>query len=313
MVTNASLENAVSTLKEEVDGLQVQFTRLRGPWYRNPSTVVAFLALLFSFGTTLVSYLKEESAKVAAAKRELRELIQQVSAIPQRNLEYAADFAQYPQFQTSINGLLTQENALLASQASEIMDSIPNVITSSEYLMIANALAASGINNRVQSYYEKAIVLATNANDDVTAHRNLGYYLIRSQDLEGGRAYYQKAREVFDRFPSDDAQYIIMTNAMTEAGAGVSESMVGNTAEAIALFDRAEVLVQDLLDPTMKQQLLRSLQQSRSGTSMLVPSPAPSAPHSAPTPVPSGTPAISKEAAAGTGAGAGPPIGLQIQ
>jgi hypothetical protein len=57
--TTGSFEEITSrmdTMKGEIDGLQIGLTSQKKPWYRDLSTLISFLALLFSFGTTFVSY-----------------------------------------------------------------------------------------------------------------------------------------------------------------------------------------------------------------------------------------------------------------
>ncbi len=67
-----SLNPDLLLLKREVDALQIAIHRQEAPWYKNMSTVLSIVALLFSFGTTFVSYKRTESQDVQNARVELR-------------------------------------------------------------------------------------------------------------------------------------------------------------------------------------------------------------------------------------------------
>jgi len=53
---NEDLEQRVDLMKREIDALQIAVTGQSKPWYKNVSTLLSVTALLFSFGTTFVSY-----------------------------------------------------------------------------------------------------------------------------------------------------------------------------------------------------------------------------------------------------------------
>ena len=73
-----SLENY--SLKQEVGRLDSRLKDKEKPWYREASIIVAALALLFSFGTTFVSYVKSSQQEVLSSRIELRELIKDIAA-----------------------------------------------------------------------------------------------------------------------------------------------------------------------------------------------------------------------------------------
>ncbi len=54
--TVREIESRLDGLKQEVDALQVKVLSETAPWYRQASTLIAFFALVFSFGTTVISY-----------------------------------------------------------------------------------------------------------------------------------------------------------------------------------------------------------------------------------------------------------------
>ena len=84
---NEDLEQRVELMKREIDALQVTVTERSKPWYHNVSVLISIIALLFSFGTTLVSYHRNNIQEIQNARAELRGLLQRMAALPKENVE----------------------------------------------------------------------------------------------------------------------------------------------------------------------------------------------------------------------------------
>jgi hypothetical protein len=83
----------LAMMKGEIDALQVTVAETTKPWYKQASILIAALALLFSFGTTYYSAEQTRKADIHNAKVELRELIQQLTELPQRNVNLNSKYA----------------------------------------------------------------------------------------------------------------------------------------------------------------------------------------------------------------------------
>src|SRR5437016_12374288 len=114
------LEERMTTMKREIDALQIAVTGQKKPWYREVSTLISFLALTFSFGTTFVSYRRTESQDIQNSRQELRGLLQRLSALPKENVENMRKYKDDVEARTIIGGFINQENSLLARQAAEL-------------------------------------------------------------------------------------------------------------------------------------------------------------------------------------------------
>lgn len=55
-----SIDVEVQDLKREVDALQIKVLSGTKPWYKKASTLIALFALIFSFGTTIISYQRND-------------------------------------------------------------------------------------------------------------------------------------------------------------------------------------------------------------------------------------------------------------
>jgi hypothetical protein len=123
----------LAMMKREIDALQVTVAETTRPWYKQASILIAALALLFSFGTTYYSAEQTRKADIHNAKVELRELIQQLTELPQRNVDLNSKYADNPSALLVASGLINTQQIVLAKQAVDIIDDIPEEVSSTEY------------------------------------------------------------------------------------------------------------------------------------------------------------------------------------
>jgi len=219
----------------------------RTPWYRNLSTTIALMALLFSFGTTYVSYTRSEAQDRQSMRAELRGLLQRLSNISRDNLELPKKYSADPVAVGAISGLLNQENALLSRQAAELAKRLPRgSVSATEYISIAAALQNSYNLEGAREFFGYAIESASDFNDKITALRSKGNLLFIMGQAEAGREEYQKALNIFSTFPgySDFTQKV--TNMQTELAWAYSEAGAGLKYQANQHINAAESYVPKL-------------------------------------------------------------------
>lgn len=73
------LEKKIQSLGTEVNALQIKILSESTPWYQQASTIISLFALIFSFGTTVISYKRSAELDERALKQELRGLIIQLA------------------------------------------------------------------------------------------------------------------------------------------------------------------------------------------------------------------------------------------
>jgi hypothetical protein len=61
--TIANIQQSISVINKELAATSAKADR---PWYHDPSLIIALLALLFSFGTTAVSYIRANQQDIQA-------------------------------------------------------------------------------------------------------------------------------------------------------------------------------------------------------------------------------------------------------
>ena len=192
-----ALERRLNLMKQEVDGLQVRATDDRKPWFRRIPIVISILALLFSFGTTGVSLYRTWQQDKFDDRAELRTLIQRLGAMPRERIELMSRFEEQQDVALRLNDYLTNEHEILATQAAEIANRIPDLVSSGEALAIAVALLGAQRVWEAERFYALAGSLADSPNEVVVAYGSVGSWLIMS-DLDKGRAYFLQAEQRLD-------------------------------------------------------------------------------------------------------------------
>lgn len=218
----SKLENDLGSLRSEVEELK---RAKSSPWYKNVPTIVSVLALIFSFGTTLVSYQRAAVQDTLGLRSDLRSLLQRLAALPKENLELATQYTNDAAASAFLSGYLNQENSLLARQAAEISRRLPpDQVSSIEYQAIAQALLMSYNVEASVTLFEKATKTADNLNDEVAALRGYANGLFLIGRPEDGRKEYQRALDIFSQYPGYNEYVQVTTHIWTELNwAGAEE------------------------------------------------------------------------------------------
>ena len=214
--TISDVQDSIAAINKELVTVQSKLIRAESPWYRQPALIISLTALLFSFGTTSVSYYRTTQQDIHDARTELRTLILRLSQLPRENIEYSKKYADDSLALGSLSGVLNQENALVAKQAADIINRIPGHVGATEYMSVAGALSNSGLFDPALKLMTRAFAQSADANDEVAILRFFGQTLFATGKLEEGRQKYQAALQIFTKYPTDNQSYIHMTHLFTE-------------------------------------------------------------------------------------------------
>lgn len=263
-----SLNQDLLLLKREVDALQIAIHRQEAPWYKNMSTVLSIVALLFSFGTTFVSYKRTESQDVQNARVELRGLLQRLAFLPRENIEITKRYEKNdPSAVATIGGFINQENALLARQAAEIAKQLPEgYVSATEYYSIGVALQNAYNIAAAKDLFTKAIEVSTDLSDRVGALRMRANLLYVMGQPDSGRVDYQKALSVFSDFGQTSYNDYTKrsTHIGTELGWAYSEANIGSKDVALQHVTNAENHLAGLMPGPGVDQLRSQIVQAKS-------------------------------------------------
>jgi hypothetical protein len=262
----ADILSQISVMKAEIDGLQIAVTnQKRKPWYLDVSTLVATLALLFSFGTTLVSYFRTKAQDVQASRQELRGILQRLNAIPRENLDASKRYATDQNASREVDQLYEEEITMLARQAAEIATNLPRgVVSATEYYEIAVGLQNSYNLRGAREFLDYARRSATNFTDEVAAMRSTAAIDFSTGQPNAGRQEYQAALDIFGKYPGFDQYTIASTNVATEIGWAMSEARIGQLGLANQHLDNVAGLANGLAitpgSDAMKMQITQARQ-----------------------------------------------------
>lgn len=239
------IEAKIEMMKREIDALQIAITGSTRPWHKNVSLWVSILALLFSFGTTFVSYRRAEAQDVQSTRQELRGLLQRLAILPRENVENSKKYSADPAAMTAIGGFINQENALLARQAAELAKRLPQrAISAAEYYSVAVALQSAYDLAGAVEFLELIPDKTTDFNTEIAALRMKASMHFAHGSPESGRVEFQKALDIFSKYPSYDAFTRVSTNIWTELGwASAEASYYGAQSTASQHIDSAERLL----------------------------------------------------------------------
>jgi tetratricopeptide (TPR) repeat protein len=254
------------TLKKEVDALQIAVHEQRTPWYKSTSTLLSIVALLFSFGTTFVSYKRTESQDLQGTRVELRGLLQRLAALPRENIETAKKYEADASAIATIGGFINQENALLARQAAEIVRKLPpEYVSATEYHAIGVALQNAYNVESAKDLFTKAIDVSNDLNDRVGALRMRANLLFIMGQPDAGRVDYQRALNVFSDFnksPYNDYTKR-STHIWTELAWAYSEANIGLKEMAMPHVSTAEGYLSGLAASPGADQLRNQITQAK--------------------------------------------------
>jgi hypothetical protein len=193
------LEEKLTTMKREIDALQIAVTsQKKKPWYKDISTILSVVALIFSFSTTYVSYRRTEAQDIQSTRQELRGLLQRLAALPKENVENSLKYPHDPGQVGYLGSMIVQEDAILARQAAELARKLPaKTITAPEYYGIATAL---GYSYEIEPEREFLKLCEENAKDfatELAALRAFAVLEFNTGNPAQGRVKYQQAVAIF--------------------------------------------------------------------------------------------------------------------
>lgn len=253
------LEKKFEVLKNEVDALQIAVSEKVKPWYLNVPTIISLTALAFSFGTTAVSYKRTTEQDISNTRAELRQVLQRLVELPKEVAISQKTYSSDESLSAVISGLINQENSFLVAQTDGIMKRIPEgVITAGEYYSIGLAYQYSYHLSKAKEYFAKSYDLSAGSldfNTEIASLRSGASLSFATGELSQGRAAFQKALEIFVRYPSFDQFTKLTTNIYTQISWAASETSFGDESQARRQIETAERFLIDLPSSPQTTQL----------------------------------------------------------
>jgi tetratricopeptide (TPR) repeat protein len=211
------LEQRVALMKREIDALQIAATEKSKPWYQNFPILLSVIALIFSFGTTFVSYHRTNIQDIQSTRAELRSLLQRLAALPKENVEVNLKYVADQESKNMIGSFINQENTLLARNAAELAKKLPpKSVSATEYYAIAVALQGAYDLAGADEFLQYAINTRPDFNIEIACLRTMANLKFIQGQPAAGRVDYQRALDIFSKYPQYDSFTQVSANVQTE-------------------------------------------------------------------------------------------------
>jgi len=250
----ARLTERIGVLEQQVANLRMGRAQASSPWYRQVAVLISLGALLLIVAVIIFEYVQVRQNNEHNARVELRDLTQRLSQMPIDNSNATQTSTGSVQ-----SGLLQQESALLARQAEEVMNEIPDSVSAGEYILVAQALMNSNLNDDALNMANRAVGASQDASDGSVAYRLKGQLLFNTGDLTDGRQAFQQALDIFKRYPTTNSSHQTTTTVQNELAWATAEYSVGQCAEAKKHIDHAWQLIPGLSAQAQAQPLVQQL------------------------------------------------------
>ncbi|XAZ21657.1 tetratricopeptide repeat protein [Sinorhizobium sp. B11] len=267
------LSSKVDDLSKRLDNLDQSLQKNEQTWYKHVPTFISIAALLFSFGTTYVSYKHTTEQDIQNLRTELRGMLQRLVALPKENLEAFKKYKDDPLAFGLVSGFIAQENNLLSKQAEDTISRLPAYrISPTDYFAVATALTNSRYYDLAMKLLAKALEAANGLDDEVGSLRNLANLMFLTGRVGDGRATYQKALDIFAKYKGFDNFTEASTNALTEINWAMSEASTNSFDIARQHLERADQIALTLPlgagSELLKSQVSQARNQIFSGASL---------------------------------------------
>jgi hypothetical protein len=246
----------LADLKAEVGTLRAQSRQSSRPWYREASTVVAVVALMFSIAATV--YTAQESARQSdrAARTELGQLIQRLAALPKENADLEARYAQNRAAWVTLSGSMNTENLALAQQAADVIRQVPDQVSATEYLAVASALELSSSYRRSEELVDAGLRVTSDLTTREGLLRLKAKLLFAGGRLDLGRA---RLEDALDLWRDEPAQERARAHAYTEILWAGLERRAGHCPDAASHLSRAQAAIGLLAPGASREQLAQTV------------------------------------------------------
>jgi len=256
-----SIEKVTTELKELTE--EVKEIQSKKKWYKDVSSLVAVLALFFSFGTTVVTYSKAEDQEYISSRIELRSIMQRLTTLPVEHTEMLEKYKKMPIIASQLSAQLNSENLSLSNQAAAVIQRIESTdagrgkILDVEYLTVANALSSSFQHEKARNLMLEGYKRVRDATTEAGVLRSLASIELYFKDVKLAREYMKKARAVYENevYKTDAELNKQITNATTEIQWANMELALLNCVESNKHMQNALKLTQTIPQSPIRGQI----------------------------------------------------------
>jgi tetratricopeptide (TPR) repeat protein len=162
----------------------------------------------------------------------------------------------------SISTAYTQQNNTLLERAMVLVDEIPELVTWTDYVTIAQANFNVTDVPRAEIYYQRAIDNADSRLHQVFSKRGYAAFLFQINRVDEARKQYQEAVDLAHQLTDQGQEIIHYTVGYTYQGWALAEVSKGNATEATSLIELACTEYNSMTDQAARLSTIQSLDQA---------------------------------------------------
>lgn len=140
----------------------------RQRWFRQPSVLIAALALIVSISSTVVTIENNRTQTEMTSRNQLLTLVEGLAQVPQLESQIAATYKNNVQQRISVLGSETNAQLIQAEEAGQLIESLHGNVAPAAAYQVANAFSDQNEPKAALRYYNMALHGAT-ASDPILA------------------------------------------------------------------------------------------------------------------------------------------------
>lgn len=191
----AEIATQIGRLRDEVGTLQLAVAERKRPWYRQLSTVVSLIALVFSIVTGIHTIRGESERTIREKHTFLVDIIKQLVSLRGDNTNSKINSLSGEERQ-SLMALAAAKQTVLLSVAESLIADIGASISSSEYNVLAAEAGSGSDFVRAKEYLEAGVRVSTPGLSRSLANRAIAEFYFQPgpfQNPQIGRTYFTAA------------------------------------------------------------------------------------------------------------------------
>jgi len=215
---NDDEEKRLTLLEDRVNDLD----ETHREWYKNPSVLISFFALLASILSLLYGFyrdrLKDKDERISQLQSSVASAVVQLHTFETQWMESYAKYKDNPEYQATIASAMKAEMNMTAVKAYSLLNNLGDDGSALDSAAIANALEQAGDYDTASKALLTGLKNAKNSTEYVTVARMIGQLEFYRHNTNDGNKYFGLAEQSFEKYPEAalNQAEVDYNNAVTE-------------------------------------------------------------------------------------------------
>ena len=246
--------------KDAESGLMDRHEESKNPWYRETSTLIAFVALILSIVTTAASWISTTIRETEIDHDNLRAHVEHLLELPQKQAELHGLLKDDKDILYQVNGAIGLQAKLRGELALNLINKIgPEKFSSSFHIALSGSMLNSYENGRAREFVELAERASQSVSDRIKVAQAKGTVAFSYGNTEEGRKAMKVAERILtEELPKDTYLTRIQLIEHYTNWCQV-EAISGNAGASRKLVELAYAEASNLNDSPQKRRIIETL------------------------------------------------------